>query len=192
MSDEIEVKFKVESHQALRRRLKALGAKYRQTVIQTDSYFDTPARTLLDGQAGLRVRETSVRRSAKGVRPDTRPQLTYKGPLRPGKAKIRREIQTYFDTPGAVAEMLAALGYEVILSFQKRRSTYRLGSCLIELDDLPLIGPFVEIEGPSERQVFALARKLGLEGDSIRTSYAHLIADTCQAKNRKPFGIKLR
>ena len=192
MSNEIEAKFAAASHESLRRRLRAAGAAFRQTVIQTDSYFDTPDRTLLNGQTGLRVRETSVRRRVKGICPDTRPLLTYKGPLRPGKAKIRREIQSHFDTPGAVAEMLAALGYEVILSFQKRRSTYRLGSCLIELDDLPLIGPFVEIEGPSERQVFALARKLGLEGDSIRTSYAHLIADTCQAKNRKPFGIKLR
>ena len=192
MSNEIEAKFAAASHESLRRRLRAAGAAFRQTVIQTDSYFDTPDRTLLNGQTGLRVRETSVRRRVKGICPDTRPLLTYKGPLRPGKAKIRREIQSHFDTPGAVEDLLAALGYDVIMSYQKRRSTYRLGPCLIELDELPLIGTFVEIEGPNERQVLALAHKLGLEGDPIKTSYAHLIADACKAKNRRPINVKLR
>ena len=192
MSNEIEAKFAAASHDSLRRRLRAIGAEFRQTVIQTDSYFDTPERTLLNGQSGLRVRETSVRRRAKGVRPDTRPQLTYKGPRRPGKAKIRREIETHFDTPGAVEEMLAALGYEIILSYQKRRTTYKLGSCLIELDELPFVGAFIEIEGPGERQVLTLAGKLGLDGDPIKTSYAHLIADACKAKGRRPINVKLR
>jgi len=193
MSYEIEVKFKVASHDALRRRLRALGAAFRQTVIQTDSYFDTPGRALHGRQAGLRVRETAVRRCAKGVRPGPRPQLTFKGPLRANsKAKIRREIQTHFDSPDALTDVLLALGYEVILNCQKRRSTYSLGRCLIELDELPLIGTYIEIEGPGERQVLALARKLGLEGDPIKTSYAHLIASACKAKGRRPIGIKLR
>ncbi len=66
------------------------------------------------------------------------------------------------------------------------------GSCLIELDELPLIGTFIEIEGSSQRQVFAVARKLGLDGDSIKTSYSRMIADDCKAKGRKPIRVKLR
>ena len=192
MANEIEVKFKVDSHAAIRRRLRAIEASYCSAVVQEDNYFDTSTRALLADQVGLRVREIEVLRAAKGCRPDDRPQLTYKGPLHAHrKAKVRREVQTHFETPGAVEDVLLALGHHIVMSFQKRRTTYRLGRCLIELDELPLIGSFVEIEGPSERQVFTIARKLGLPGEPTKASYAHLMTDACRAAGRKPVGIKL-
>ncbi|MHC4561578.1 MAG: class IV adenylate cyclase [Planctomycetota bacterium] len=193
MAHEIEAKFKVDSHQPIRRALKRLGAQYVATVVQEDSYFDTPDKALLAKQSGLRVREIRVLRSAPGVRPNGQPTLTYKGPLQAGrKAKVRREIETHFETPGSVEQILRGLDYHLILSFQKRRTTYRLGRCLIELDELPLLGTFVEVEGPSERLVVSVAGKLGLTGESIKISYAHLIADAAQAAGRKPLGIKLK
>jgi adenylate cyclase class IV len=76
------------------------------------------------------------------------------------------------------------------MSFQKRRTTYRLGRCLVELDELPMLGAFIEIEGPSERQVFAVAGKLGLGDESIKISYSHMMAEACLAAKRSPVGIK--
>ena len=192
MADEIEVKFKVVSHASLRRKLSALGAEFCSTVIQEDAYFDTPGRSLLADQSGLRVREVKVLRAAAGARPNGQPTLTYKGPLHANrKAKVRREIETHFETPGAIEQVLVAIGHELVMSFQKRRTTYRLGRCLIELDELPLLGPFVEVEGPSERLVLSIAHKLGLAGESIKASYAHLIMDACSAAGRKPINVRL-
>ena len=192
MANEIEVKFKVDAHAPVRRRLNSLGATYCCTVIQEDNYFDTSTRALLADKVGLRVREIEIVRAARGFRPDDRPQLTYKGPLHTHRrAKVRREVQTHFDTPGAVEDVLQALGHELVMSFQKRRTTYRLDRCLVELDELPMLGAFIEIEGPSERQVFAIARKLGLAGESIKASYSHMMAEACLARRRKPVKIRL-
>ncbi len=193
MPNEIEAKFKVDSHDPIKRKLRALGASYRCAVIQEDNYFDTTTRALLADKVGLRVREVEVLRAAKGARPDDRPQLTYKGPLHAGRrAKVRREIQTHFETPGAVEQVLEALGHELVMSYQKRRTTYRLDHCLVELDELPMLGLFVEIEGPSERTVFAVAAKLGLPTESIKASYSHMMVEACLARGRKPVGIKVR
>lgn len=193
MPNEIEAKFKVDSHDPIKRKLRALGAAYCCAVIQEDNYFDTSTRALLADKVGLRVREIEVLRAAKGARPDDRPQLTYKGPLQARRrAKVRREIQTHFETPGAVEQVLQALGHERVMSYQKLRTTYRLGRCLVELDEVPLLGSFVEIEGPSERQVFAVAAKLGLPAESIKISYSLMLAEACLAKGRKPVGIKVR
>ena len=193
MPNEIEAKFKVDSHDPIKRKLRTLGASYCCAVIQEDSYFDTSTRALLAEQVGLRVREIQVLRAAKGARPDDRPQLTYKGPLQiRRRAKIRQEIQTHFETPGAVEQVLEALGHELVMSYQKHRTTYRLDHCLVELDELPILGTFVEIEGPSERKVFAVAAKLGLPAECIKASYSHMMVEACLAKGRRPVGIKVR
>jgi adenylate cyclase class 2 len=193
MAHEIEVKFKVDSHPPIRRALNRLGAQYVATVVQEDSYYDTPDKDLLASQSGLRIREIKVLRSASGARPNGQPVLTYKGPLQAGrKAKVRREIETHFETPNSIRQILQALDHHLILSFQKRRTTYRLGRCVIELDELPLLGTFVEVEGPSERLVVSVAGKLGLAGESIKTSYAHMIAKAAQVAGRKPVGVKLK
>jgi adenylate cyclase class IV len=107
--------------------------------------------------------------------------VTYKGPrsLR-GRAKSRREIQTHVADPRAVEEMLTELGLGRRFVIQKRRSTYRLGGCLVELDELPILGSFVEIEGASTRAIEAVARKLGLEGQPTKAGYVHLAAEACR------------
>jgi adenylate cyclase class IV len=45
---------------------------------------------------------------------------------------------------------------------QKRRVSYHLDECSVDLDFWPLIDPVLEIEGPSRSAVEALATKLGL------------------------------
>jgi len=193
MADEIEMKVRVDDFAAVRRALKRCGARHLGTVVQSDVFFDTDERALLADSSGLRVRRTRIVRPGCGARPDARPLLTFKGPVRPGrKAKIRREMETRFETPGALADILGALGLKIILSYEKRRCSYRLGRCGVELDEVPLLGRFVEVEGPNERTVVGLTRKLGLGGESIKTGYARLLAEACERLGRKPIHIKLR
>ena len=47
--------------------------------------------------------------------------------------------------------------------------------CLVELDELPDIGAFVEVEGPDEKTVFAVSESLGLAGEPISESYLAMV-----------------
>ena len=180
MADEIEIKYRVSDFETVGASLRRLGAKYQSTLLQTDRYLDTPDRPLMKHGSAIRLREAKFLRYAAGHR-DARPQLTYKGPQgQSTTSKIRREIQTHLDDAGAIMDILDALGYRPLLTVQKRRAVFKLGRCEIELDELPLIGRFVEIEGHSEDQVQSAARRLGLQGPSIITSYVHMIMDHCR------------
>jgi adenylate cyclase class IV len=185
MSHEIEAKFKVANFRAIRRRLAGLGAVYLGTDLQTDSYYDTPDGRLLGEDKGLRIRRTRRLRSpspANGQTPntDTRPLLTYKGPADGHKrAKIRREIQSRVDSHQALGDVLAALGLAPTLTIQKKRASYRLGSCLVELDELPMLGRFVEIEAPTPRQIETVRGKLDIQAEPCTDHYITLLTKAC-------------
>ena len=180
MGNEIEVKFKVDGFDAVRKALRREGAEYLSTVLQTDCYFDTPDGSLYRRGSGLRLRQVRYIRFASGRR-DDRPLLTFKGPrVQSKRTKIRPEFETRLDCMEAVVEILGACGLGPLLTLQKRRSSYRLGRCEVCLDQVPLIGRFVEIEGVGEGEVHSLARKLGLKGESILLSYVHLLSDHCR------------
>jgi len=180
MSHEIEAKFKVADFRAVRGRLTGLGAVYLGTDLQTDSYYDTPDGRLLSEDKGLRIRQTRRLRGPSGSKSDIRPLLTYKGPADGHKrAKIRREIQSRVDSHQALGDILAALGLKPTLTIQKKRASYRLGSCLVELDELPLLGRFVEIEAPTPRQIEALRGKLDIQTEPCTDHYITLLTRAC-------------
>ena len=182
MSHEIEAKFKVADFRAVRRRLARLGAVYLGTDLQTDSYYDTPDRRLLEADTGVRIRRRRRLRSAAGTRAksDTRPLLTYKGPVcGHRRAKIRREIQSRIDSHQAVAEVFEALGLIPSVTIQKKRASYRMGSCIVELDELPIIGKFVEIEARSPEQIETVRGRLGIDAEPSTDHYITLLTEAC-------------
>jgi predicted adenylyl cyclase CyaB len=102
--------------------------------------------------------------------------LTYKGAKEKSSFKKRQEIEIEITDGDAVLDLFSALGYEKVLTIEKQRLTWRLGGCVIALDKLPLIGSFVEIEGPDEQKIAGVQNTLGLSRCShIKKSYAALI-----------------
>jgi len=75
------------------------------------------------------------------------------------------------------------LGYEKALIFEKKREIWQLDNCRVCLDELPLLGSFVEIEGADEERITRLQEKLGL-GDvlHIPRSYATLMREELERK----------
>jgi len=181
MADEIEMKFHVPDLRAIRRALQRAGATYLGSAVQSDEYFDTPDGRLLGADCGLRLRRVRLLRRGGKAACDTRPVLTFKGPAdRTRRAKVRREVQARLDNADAVAEILAAAGFRRTVLIEKRRVSYRLAGCLVELDELPLLGTFVEIEGAGQKPLTLLAARLGLSGEPIRDHYITLLRRRCR------------
>lgn len=178
MAVEIEAKMKVESLQVVRSRLQELGASRMAAFEELNIFFDAADRALLAAGNGLRVR---VKRNA-----DTGKEkyiMTFKGPLQKGDLKSREEVEMEVQGAEEATKMLACLGFQKTLSFEKRRESWKMDGCEIELDELPHLGTYVEIEGPDDAAVMAVRQKLNL-GDRalIKTGYIALLSDYLQKR----------
>lgn len=178
MSIEIEAKLKVDSHDDVRTKLAAAGAALIGRVLEENHIFDSADRTLLAADRGLRVR---ICRNDAGQTVST--TMTYKGPRESSRFKTRPELQFGVDDPSAALEFLRALGFVEAFSFEKRRESWKMGDCRIELDDLPYLGRYVEIEGPSEPTVAAAQNAIGLGHLPHEPhSYIAMLVDYCRGR----------
>jgi adenylate cyclase class 2 len=170
--NEIEAKMKVDDLDVIRRRLKSARAKTAGDRLETNIFFDTPKDSLRRTDKGLRLRTHRDMKTGK-----TEFVVTYKGPRQKGKLKIRQEIEFKVDDPAATTAALAALGFQISISFQKRRTMFRLQKCEVALDDLPCLGTFVEIEGPTSAAVMRVRKLLQLNKEAlISDSYASMMS----------------
>lgn len=180
MALEIEAKFRVDSHDALRERLRALDAERVARMFERNHIFDRADRSLLVRDEGLRVRAFE---RVEGVAPP--PTLTYKGRRMGGAFKTREEHETTVGDAAAACAILAALGFVEVILFEKRRERWRLGACAVELDELPYLGRYVEIEGPDADAVRRVQQLLELDAQpSIRSSYIALLLEHCRETGR--------
>jgi adenylate cyclase class 2 len=171
---EIEIKLQVDDLAPIRERLEKMGAQRVGEVIETNIFFDTPDRAMLAADRGVRIRRS---RDTEGVAKD-RIKITYKGPRGEGAVKRREEIEIAVDRLDNAISLLEQLGYSPNLTFEKRREEWKLDKCIIDLDSLPHIGKFVEIECPTQTEVVKLQEKLGLAKlDGVMKTYADLVSD---------------
>lgn len=178
MGNEVEAKYRVADFAVIKSRLRRCGAEFLGSVRQTDQFFDDSGDSLRGRGCGLRVRSVKVlRRGVGGVRlagkaADFHATITFKGSVAENvSVKVREEIETRVESPAAAADILAALGFYPTTSICKRRSSYRLGRARVELDELELLGTFVEIEGVSARNVETVRKRLKISGSHIPDSY---------------------
>ena len=151
---EVEVKFLVRDLDAVRERLIAAGAQLGAArVYERNVRYDTPDEALLARQSLLRLRQ------------DSRARLTYKGLAAQdagSEAKIREELEVTADDFDTLAMILARLGFAAVQTYEKYRETWHLRDVEVVLDELPF-GDFVELEGPADSSLKAVAARLGLD-----------------------------
>jgi adenylate cyclase class 2 len=101
--------------------------------------------------------------------------MTFKGPVQGGPIKSREELEIEVNDAEEAARLLGGLGFVVILDYEKRRESWRMGDCQVELDEPPHVGLFVEIEGPRDG-IRQTQERLGL-GDVPHTpeSYVQML-----------------
>jgi len=171
MGLELEAKFAVPSLDPLRRTLRSMGAEPLGRRFERNAVFDTPAREMLARGELLRLRQTD------------KAKLTFKRPSgRPAPAGVKAmdEVETVVADFEAMRRVLAGLGYQEALWYEKFREQWRLPHAVVCLDDLPF-GCFVEIEGEPEA-IAEVAGRLGLDmarakADTYHTLFRqHLLA----------------
>jgi adenylate cyclase class 2 len=163
MSNEIEIKFRVNDVRELTRRLRA--AKFRQVTPRThesNTLYDLPGQPLRKRGELLRLRKYG-----KGW------LLTHKAKGEVTRHKTRIETQTGIDDGQQFEKILLALGYIPSFRYEKFRAEWSDGDGHVVLDETP-IGFFGEIEGPA-RWIDRTACHLGLDRQSyITDTYAGL------------------
>jgi adenylate cyclase, class 2 len=176
MGQETEAKFYLNELSKIETRLHTLGSKLLQPrTHELNLRFDTPNRDLRREKRVLRLRQ------------DEAVRLTYKDNSKfEDGALSRREIEFNVSDFNSARQFIEALGYEVVFTYEKYRTTYVLRSELFKginegrsfeaqlmLDELPY-GDFVEIEGEMN-QLKPIALQLGLAWEeAIPASYHEL------------------
>ena len=172
---EIEVKFFITDEHDVRRRLKALGAKARPKVFESNTRYEDSRHSLERSGKLLRLRRDSSCR------------LTYK--CRPAvedhECKVFRELEVHVDDCDTMDAILEALGYRPVQIYEKWRRTYNWRDVELCLDVMPF-GTFLEIEGAKE-SIKVTAAELGFAWkDRILLNYL-AIFDMLRRKFSLPF-----
>jgi predicted adenylyl cyclase CyaB len=178
---EIEAKLKVDSLQELESKLAELGARFLAEQLQIDSHFDDANATFARTDRCFRLRR---QKDDKGERFF----LTYKGAKEKSSFKKRQEIEIEIKDADLAEKFLSALGYEKALVVEKTRRVWQLDECEVALDHLPLLGDFVEIEGPDEK-IASVQKNLGLSIlPHIPKGYAALVKAKLRELTREQKG----
>src|SRR4051812_45343590 len=130
MPVEIEAKMAVPDHGVVRARLQDQGAQPAGKIAETNVFFDTEDRSLLAADEGLRLR--------RNLNTDTgidEHVITYKGPRQHGHLKKRDEVELTVANSDDAIQLLERLGFVRMLTFEKRRESWKLGGCKVELDE---------------------------------------------------------
>jgi adenylate cyclase, class 2 len=138
---ELEAKIKVDSHDDVRASLRRAGATFVGRYVEQNTIFDRADGSLRRSGCGLRVRSVET---VEGERMDA--TCTFKGPVQASEYKRREEVETRVADAEGLVRVLVAVGFESAVTFEKRRESWRLDGCRVELDDVPLLGTFVEVE----------------------------------------------
>jgi adenylate cyclase, class 2 len=158
---ELEVKFYMADLPGLKAKLEEMGAHCTQErVHEVNLRFDTAKEELKQSFQVLRLRK------------DRDYRLTYKGPGQTlDGVRLRQELEFTVGDFDTAKGFLEALGYQVILMYEKFRAVYALGEVLVTLDEMPY-GYFAEIEGPGGGAIHEAAIRLGLNWETrILDSY---------------------
>jgi adenylate cyclase class 2 len=176
---EIELKFPVESFDAIQRQLETWSANRQPTIDEADHYFNAPDRDFAKTDEAFRLRSIGDAN-----------RITYKGPKQRGAAKTRAEIELAIESGPEAAEqfrrLVQSLGYRSTAVVKKRRTIFeferggfKLQACL---DEVETLGRFVEVEivadasrrDQAEQLLLQIARELGLPKSEPR-SYLEMV-----------------
>ncbi len=169
MSHEIEIKAYCNSLDEVSEKLQAMGAEFKETLVERDLYFNHPSRDFAETDEAFRIRMCNEK-----------VQITYKGPKIGKKVKARLEYETAIGDFDTARSIFNSLGFRESGIVAKKRELYKYEDFTIVLDRIEGLGDFVEIEkigevsDEIENELLDFANKLNLDRFEKR-SYLELL-----------------
>ncbi|MBN1896380.1 MAG: class IV adenylate cyclase [Candidatus Aenigmarchaeota archaeon] len=146
---EIEVKFRIGDTKPYEEKLEKLGAKFIESGLERNIKYKGNGLEKTKDLLRLRTYGGKIvlthKRKPKNHNPDF---------------KVQEETDVIVDISENAKKILERLGYEKSWIYEKRRQIWILDGVEVLIDELPLIGNFIEIEG-SEEEIKSTAKKLG-------------------------------
>jgi len=162
---EREIKLYIQDLEALAIRLRVCGADLtRERMLERNLRLDTKDHSLKSSGRLLRIRK------------DDRVRITYKDNAEMDEGVVTRtELEFIADDFAIAKKLFEALGYQVVVIYEKYRCEYRLGDVKVMLDELPY-GNFIEIEAQNKALIDGVGQMLGLDRTrGIGTNYLGLL-----------------
>ncbi len=184
-TSEIELKFPLQSSARLRKQLKRLGFVSEGEVFESNIVFDTP-----DGELKASGRLLRLRR-------DRKVKLTWKEPHQDralaGRYKAKQESELELSDLETMRHIIHRMGYTLERVYEKYREHWvRPDGAVAELDRLPHIGRFLELEAPAE-VIEEVAAALGLDtAEGLRENYMTLFRAWCRQHDRQLSDMRFR
>lgn len=152
MHTEVEAKFLDINPDKLRQVLRAAGAQqvHPERLMRRKNY-DFANMTLSAKNGWVRVRHEGNKTTMSYKQLDDR------------SLHGTKEVNLTIDDFGQADAFLQAIGLKAVSYQETKRESWRLGEVEIELDHWPWTKPYVEIEGPDEASIRAVAGKLKLD-----------------------------
>ena len=169
---EIEAKFHVQNLRKIDLRLLELKAQLiPPRVHEINLRFDRPDGELRNSFRVLRLRQDDIAR------------FTFKGPSveKEGGILSRQEIEFEVGDFDSAKHFLEAVGFQVVVFYEKFRTTYELNDTHIMLDELPY-GSFIEIEGENVESIHSIADLLGLNWEAMVKAGYHALFERVAGK----------
>ena len=163
---ETEIKFKLDNPNAIRKKLKEAKAILEGSFFQKNFVFDTPDKKLKRKGGRLRLRIEGKKA-----------MLTLKGKKMKSRFKKRPEINLPVEDAKTALELLKELGFKKEWTYEKKIKYFRLGKAIVTIDQMPVVGCFLEIEA-EPKQIEKTAKLLGLNlKDGIKEGYVSLFKE---------------
>ncbi len=193
---EIEIKLRVADIPALVRKVRRLGATPHGRVFEQNTLYDTPDSALRRCGRLLRIRMETPAPAMSLPGGGPRAVLTSKAPPRvaaPGrpryKERLERELEVHH--PASWPPILRSLGLRPAFRYEKYRTSFRLRSLHLDLDETPA-GVFLELEG-NRRMIDRAAYALGYTSrDYIQATYWDIYAADCRRRGQIPKNMLFR
>lgn len=153
--EEIEVKYLDINPKTIEKKIVGLGGKKIYNRIFRRYVFDYPDLRLNEDGAWLRLRDEGDKIT-----------MAYKkrvGMEKKGNDDSMIEIELEISDIEKMAELLRAIGMKDKFYEENRRIHFELEGVDVDIDEWPLLKPYLELEGESWEKLDEVAKKLGLD-----------------------------
>ena len=150
--NEVELKFLEIDTEAIRQKIILLGAKKVFDGVMKAAYLDNEAGDIKKTNRVVRIRTEGE----KVV-------LAYKEPQESTFASSSKETEITVSDYDVTKALFAKLGFTPSREYEKHRESYKLEGYSFELDTIPGIPTFLELEATSEDAIIQICAKLELD-----------------------------